>query len=144
MVATCGPNDHLEWWWNEFSQLETWVGEGGGSYKILLLMFTEILSRPWDLRMTKSFFRPYSLLELTYTWSGPWPWQQLHMYLMEFPCNVNVQILFQMLLKVHYQKNYRTLQVYTCWLELILILYKAHWTPIMSNKNYFISSYSQN
>ena len=32
-------------------------------------------SRPWDLRMTKSIFRPCTLLELTWTWSGPWAWQ---------------------------------------------------------------------
>ena len=34
-------------------------------------------SRPWDLRMTKSYFRPCSLLELTWTWSGPQAWQYL-------------------------------------------------------------------
>ena len=41
------------------------------------------------------------------------------------------------------RKSCTAVQMYTCWLELILILYKAHWTPIMSNKNYFISSNSQ-
>ena len=31
--------------------------------------------RPWELGMTYSFFRPSSLLDLTWTWSGPKAWQ---------------------------------------------------------------------
>ena len=54
-----------------------WVGWVFGWWWWWYLPIIESISwsRPWDLRMTKSFFRPCNLLELTWTWSGPRAWQ---------------------------------------------------------------------
>ena len=60
-----------EWWWD------------------LPIVESISRSRPGDLRMTESFFRPCSLLELTWTWSGPRAWQYKYTKIYFFTC-VNI------------------------------------------------------
>ena len=49
--------------------------DGTGGYANLPIIESISWSSLWDLRMTKSFFWPCGLLELTWIWSGPRAWQ---------------------------------------------------------------------
>ena len=54
-----------------------WV-VGSTNYRVNLQVQT------WDLRMTLSIYGPFSLPELTWTWSGPRAWQYCFTYLQRY------------------------------------------------------------